>query len=240
MPYINDLVKGGYSYYDKDDDLLYSGRNESKSMFFKSVRKDRKPKDIKLDRHNFMDNAFFEKFKIKGRSQTLFCTGDSYMSRLYNDDAYLIFPINNYQILWSDKITDMYKNAYIDMVFDKNKTEILKIRNDQYNKTGDIKFANDYISDPVRKEEYLIKLKKDIDKRILSTYHLGNVMKAIHSKNEIMLYTNKFIGLKRYDYDHIVKSYIDKFGVKTPNEKNLNRWWDIYGSALPIPKTMTL
>jgi hypothetical protein len=214
MPFIKDLVKGGFK---KTDDLMYSGRNETNSIIQKNVRKDRKPTDTKINRHVFLDNAFFEKFKIKGRSQTLFCTGDYNTS--YNYNTYLIFPINKYQILWSDKIKDTYKNPYVDMVFDKNKIEIINIRNDQYKKTNDIKFANNYIL--THKEEYLNKLKTDVDKQIISTYHLGDVMKAIRSKHEIMVYTDKYIGLKRDEYHHIIRSYIAEFGIKYPTKENI-------------------
>lgn len=41
----------------------------------KKVRKDRKPRDLDINTHNKVDEYFYEKFGIKFRSQSLFCTG---------------------------------------------------------------------------------------------------------------------------------------------------------------------
>lgn len=219
MPFIKDIVRGGYSYYTKNHDLLYSGRNENKPVFIKTVRKSRKPSDTNYDIHLLMDKLFHEKFGIKGRSQTLFCTGDSGTAGGYGWFSYMIFPVGKYKALWSDEIRDMYKNPYLDQIIDS----YIPIINAEVDKK---------VKDSLKKE-----LEDEIYKKILPTYHVGNIMKAIQSGNEIMIDTKRFIALRWGIYNYPIKSYIDKYGTKFPSEENLTKWYEIYGDALPYSKS---
>lgn len=106
QPFLKDLKKASPL-----DDLLYSGRKKSESAFKGTVRKNRNPKDTPLDVHNWLDNWFEENFGIKARSNSIITTGDSDVAKGYGN-LYVIFPIGNYEIIWSPRINDLYTKLY--------------------------------------------------------------------------------------------------------------------------------
>lgn len=89
------------------DLLLMSGRKKSENYFIGTVRKNRRPKNTKKEIHDNLNKLFKEKFGVEARGNSLFCTS------LYSDaggygDAYVIFPIGKYKIIWSKDVGDLY------------------------------------------------------------------------------------------------------------------------------------
>ncbi len=229
-PFIKDLVKGGFSYYNKQDSLMMSGRKGYDPTITKKVRQDRSSKDTPEDTHKLMDNEFNKKFGIKARSQTIFCTGDLHTARGYGSTVYLIFPIGKYEIIWSPKYRDLYNDTnsiFYNPMKDLEKSEI-KIwrewgengKNDKEREDAEFKKASDTYN----------KRMDSISKEVVSSYQKDNIVQALRSTNEIMLYTKQYIGFRRNDWDFILKSYIDKFGVKYPTKENIEKWFELYGS----------
>jgi hypothetical protein len=67
--FINDLKKQRKSW----PNLLYSGRNSSKTIIKRDVRQDRIPLDTPEETHDIIDNEFYDEFGFRPRSSSLFC-----------------------------------------------------------------------------------------------------------------------------------------------------------------------
>ena len=232
MPYIKDLVKEGYSYIKKNQDVLYSGKNDNNSIITKTVRTDRNPMNTEYDLHLFLDRQFYKKFKIKPRSSAVFCSGAFQTADGYGT-PYLIFPVNKYQIIWSNKIRDLYLD------FDKS---FLRYWTQKYHDERSKIFAN-FTNDEIRKNlkkypyEFLIlpdnnkfmkSFVKDMEKEVFSTYQKGNLMDAIKSKHEIMVICKSYIGLKHSIFNRVVKQYIDQNKTTFPTDEIFYEWYHKY------------
>ena len=64
-----------------------------------------------LEIQEYLDDLFYSKFKLKPRSQGVFCTGDIDGTREYGR-CFIIFPVGNYQYLWNPRIFDLYQEIY--------------------------------------------------------------------------------------------------------------------------------
>ena len=233
MPFIKDLVKGRYNYLTKNQDLLHSGRKGSDPIIKKNIRTNRKPSDMDMDLYNYYDKTFYKKFGIKGRSGSLFCSGDSHMAGGYGDTNYIVFPVGKYEILWSDEIRDLYKNPYSDMIIDRYLNiyydqRILMLDDPSINPDVALKkYPYDFFS---TSDTYSIKkeFNKTMDEKIFSTYQTGNLMKAIDSHHEIMMQSKGFVGLKWIDFNAKIKIYIETMGTTFPDDDVFNKWYETY------------
>lgn len=105
-PFLNDLKKC-------NNKFLYSGRKKIQNFYTSKVRKNRTPKNTPKELHEQLDNAFNDIFGIKARSQTLFCA-TKYTASRYGDPFY-IFPIDKYEVIWSNKVEDLYIDNVLDL-----------------------------------------------------------------------------------------------------------------------------
>ncbi|WP_415396242.1 hypothetical protein [Sulfurimonas sp. CS5] len=71
-----------------------------------TTRKNRKPKHLPLELHEKVDEYFFNKFGIKFRSQSVFCTGKMKSALDYGKVA-IIEPVGHFEICWSPKCYDL-------------------------------------------------------------------------------------------------------------------------------------
>lgn len=105
IPFINDLFLYG------DGHFLYSGRRNLRADYIvKSIRQTRNPLDTNKDIHKIIDDSFYEKFGIRARSNTLFCTSSSWIAKNYGV-PYFIFPMGKYEVIWSKTIFDLYSKT---------------------------------------------------------------------------------------------------------------------------------
>ena len=88
--------------FKKDNEAyLYRGSTTmSNSYGTKTPRTDRIPRDTNTELSYDIDNAFYSKFKIKGRSETIFVTAKE-LDALSYGHLFMIFPMYNYKYLWS-------------------------------------------------------------------------------------------------------------------------------------------
>lgn len=129
LPFINDLFLYG------DGHFLYSGRKNLRSDYIvKSVRQDRKPLDTGKGDHKILDDSFYEKFGIRARSKTLFCTSN-WSNAINYGELYYIFPIGKYEIIWSKTIFDLYRYSKFKEI-QGDESKIKNIVNDY--KQGDL------------------------------------------------------------------------------------------------------
>lgn len=68
----------------------------------------RKPKDMPLSVHQYIDNWFLNKFGIKYRSQAVFGTGSMMLAAEYGS-PHMMLPIGNFNFCWTPILEDLYK-----------------------------------------------------------------------------------------------------------------------------------
>lgn len=116
------------------------------------TRKYRKPLHTPEHIHKEADAIFENKFGIKFRSQSVFCTSDIDVASAYGDIVVRVEPIGDYKVCWSPTCSDF----------------------------TDIMNTNMNVS------QFIINHK----------YQVGDVLSAIDSKNEIMLYCESYKVIK--------------------------------------------
>ncbi len=194
-PYLRDwlpIVK-------KDKKLvsLYRGMRSTKSFGEKKVRTNRRPTDSDKKLHKLVDDALYDKFNIKGRSQTIFCTGNTTTANAFGE-VFMIFPVGPYEILWSEKVRDLYISASTkfgytwDEVMDGKITQHIR--------------ANKYRDTPAerkRTKKILLQQNLDASQKIMNTYKKGDLEGAIKSSSEIMVSCERYIyAASSYKYDY--------------------------------------
>ena len=136
----------------------------------KEVRlKNRKPSDMPLFLHKFINGYFKKEYGSSFRSSMF--AGGSLMSAQDYGPAYVIFPIDNFKYLWSPKFEDLYsitsEYGFDDLSpFEEHKGPVFT------------KEITDSLIDEV-----------------LSTYQTSNLTQAIDSGHEIMIRCKAYYGI---------------------------------------------
>jgi len=226
MPFINDLIRQGWDHFTKADPLMYSGRNSSMSVIVGEIRKDRKPSDTEQIKHEMYDDMFYEKFKIRGRSNAIFCTGTTTTASGYGSNVYMIFPVGKYKFIWSNSVRDLYQDLLISRIeweYDDKYQEWLRKQQSKEAQTLDhpntIWYAPDWLQDQFEKE---------IKNKIISTYSNKDILKALRSKKEIMVSGKTYVGLDHMKYQYGIKTYMGTFKNKYPTQERFDTWWERY------------
>jgi hypothetical protein len=84
----------------------------TKTLFKKSVRKNRQPRNTPPEMHEFLDDMFLKKFGWKARSEGVFASINEQMGSIYGY-PFVIFPVGNYKLLWSPLIRDLLINLHL-------------------------------------------------------------------------------------------------------------------------------
>jgi hypothetical protein len=113
------FLKEWFANYPKHVKIWYSGRYTESDFFIKNVRTDRRPMNTGNIAHYNLDNYFKEKFGFKARSNVIFVTGYMNEASMYGT-PYMIFPIDTYRYIWSNKIDDLYDYSQYFNKVDKN------------------------------------------------------------------------------------------------------------------------
>jgi len=206
---------------------LYSGRNKSNKFIKNYVRKDREPLSMKKQIHDKLNNIFKEAYGVNLRSESVFCSRDIDVAGGYGN-LYMIFPIGEYQLYWSDIINDLYMDlgwadsalfslerdeSYFTLyhLIDSNadyKTTINQLHLNIRNKKGE-RLNNDEILKYV--EDLKEKIDKDKNFRKEQIRKLYNTSKKVDKKidrAEIMLVCDEYYGLLVEDFDDPENDYV--------------------------------
>ena len=102
-PYIEELRKN------KATQFFYRGTDKinNKRIIMVKPRKDRQPKDMPYEAHEYIDNYFKKKFGWKPRSEGVFTSYYRGNAGTYGSST-MFFPIGKYEYLFSPVITDLY------------------------------------------------------------------------------------------------------------------------------------
>lgn len=80
------------------------------------VRKDRSPANMHFDLHKSLDNWFKKNYGFKARSEALFVSladKDGFVTANIYGDTYLIYPIGEYNYIYSKKYADLWNSVDI-------------------------------------------------------------------------------------------------------------------------------
>lgn len=164
---------------------LWRGMQQLDMGKFK-VRKNRKPKDTPLKVHEEFDKIFKENFGWKARSEGLLTSGDRQVAGSYGT-IFQVFPIGKFRFVWSKNVHDLY-GRYVEFMTKQGIT---------YGGAGAWKFIeNAYqkrvTSDTIdlsqkQLESYQNIVFKELNDLIKKKYNSTNLVKAIESRNEIMI-----------------------------------------------------
>ena len=116
-PFLKKLNKD----YTKND-YFVTGRQSYDDILLKSIRTDRNPRDTIKWIHDIMDDAFYSKFGINYRSNSIFCYPYSYniiksTQQYQYGNGFMLFPVGKFEIVYNKEFTDLYLkiNDYIQM-----------------------------------------------------------------------------------------------------------------------------
>jgi len=242
-PFIKELLQYKFK---PNDDLLYSGRDKTADYFKGRVRSDRKPRDINEEIQELFDKEFYKRFKVRFRSNSIFCTGDYEQASSYGSNVYAIFPIGKYKYAWSpvvyDLFTDIVDNPKYDDYINDDISDPMAIDNAIDNKIDDMyneylrnydQDEDDYIEYDDFKDEHidaiidevtdelLDNLKYEVESEvseIVDTYKDNKLKDAIISHNEIMVNCKEYIGIHEQWFDYL-KQYFSVYGNKKPTKE---------------------
>lgn len=103
-PNISQILK----IYKDNNKFFYRGISSSENIFIYKPRKNRKPKDTSMEGHNFFNKILNSYTNNKvNRSNATFATSNFYEADKYGN-VFIIFPFNNFDYLFSNKIKDLY------------------------------------------------------------------------------------------------------------------------------------
>lgn len=155
---------------------LYRGmKGKPTFVYNKQIRKDRTPSDTIPYIHDLVDEYFYKKFHVKARSQSMFCTGSYSEARGYGF-VYSVFPIGNFECIWSPNVEDLYR--LIQSALAVNFSEYM----------ADYPFNANSVPKNVLKEM------NDKVTEVLDGAHyiMGRLGDAIRSNNEVMIVADSY------------------------------------------------
>lgn len=197
-PFVQQMGKGIKGY-------MLSGRSTADGYghgdyFFKTVRQNRKPKDMLPHIHKELDKRFNEKFGWKARSQSLFVTGKYNEARPYGN-VYIIIPVGDYKFAWSDEIDDL-----------------LTYMRSNYIRANETVYEGDY-------DELMgTYTDKNLTKAIFSDHEIMLGAKKVIGiyYNHYHMYLNHYLTKIGFDKRPTVRS-MEEFLEKTKEKYNFNR-----------------
>lgn len=156
-----------------------SRRFELSNNHMVDVKKDRRPLDTQLELHHALDDWFLDNFGFRARSNAVFASGSENFALVYGD-LYAIYPIGDFEYVWSPRIKDT-------LLLDQEANHLLA-RIEQKSGT---KFD---------KEEWLEqKANIIIDLLEKGRYSDTNLKAAIASGSEIMIHCDKYYAFAKND-----------------------------------------
>ena len=184
--------------------------------FIGNVRKNRRPGDSSPVFHGLFNDLLKSQFGINARSETLFVVQDELLALEYGS-VYRIFPIGNYEAIWSPSITDVYDIETLSPTPEFKKF-ILEAARQIFN-------VKDYTDSELSLALFKNKPKPEFsknpfnlrDKKVLAAvlsqvfknhgselYVKNNLDKITNNKTEIMLVCDKYIAVKQRYVDSVI------------------------------------
>ena len=229
MPFINDLVRGGWNYTLKGNNLMYSGRDANDWLFFHGiVRKNRRPFSTNKYEQVFLDDLFKKKFGWKARSNAIFCTG-SYSAADSYGKPFSIFPIGKYKFLWNKDVPDLFTSFDFRDIKDTFINKHRKELSGKYKRAEYYDFTTDLYTKLDRNTPVWKQYEQEVYTSFIITYTNKNIVLAIKEKNEIMVNCKEYIAVNP-NHEKNVKMYISEYGTKYPDNEIFEEFWVRWGN----------
>ncbi len=184
---IETLEKDCVPFLKESNELFWRGMAKIRTDDIRKVipRDDRLPKDVPIEVHKTMDNAFKKYFGWNARSNGVFATTNKYESMNYGNPV-MMFPIGNtYKYVYSKKVDDL-------LLFFKNS-----------HKT-DFSERHFYYDDTPATENDV----KDVEEFVRVNYTNKKLISATNI--EVMFYCPKGYYIVTDDYQFKIKGYFNK------------------------------
>ena len=110
----------------KPIDLTINGKSFNAGIA--SIRKDREPAALSLSMTRAIDDWFEKEYEVRPRTSSMFCVSTingANASSIYGHLNFLVFPIGDYSIAWSDNVRDLY-TTNVDSQVDEDRNPIVK------------------------------------------------------------------------------------------------------------------
>jgi hypothetical protein len=209
MPYLKQVVKKGQ--YPR---FMMSGRTHNAQTFTRHVQTERQPLDTPETVHKVMDEIFYKKFKVKARSQSIFCTGSEGIASAYGN-PFLIFPIGKFTFLWSPQTKDMY---------------------DRIRRMGDE--VNVRLDRGARPSEEDLEKAINFMEQVANGYIKRDLQKAIASGHEIMVQCREYFAVDMGSYEEYFTLFFKNHGIKRATPELFGEFMDIeraqYKTSIPL------
>lgn len=193
---------------------LLSGRGRKKDYFVGDIRKGRLPKDTPEEVQDSVDDKFENIFGVRPRGNSLFCNPNINFAKNYGSAVYIIFPVGDYEIIWSPEIGDFYSDL-LDGEIDE---AFLRDDPDEMREALANEWENQYWEEEnpeIEKEEYI---EQELEKweqeqerilrQVLESYKKGNLREALLHDNEIMLMGDKYIAVNYWYYEDKIENWL--------------------------------
>ena len=190
--------------------------------FIGNVRKNRRPGDSNPMFHGLFNDLLKSQFGINARSETLFVVQDELLAMEYANQSesgsvYRIFPIGNYETIWSPSITDVYDIETLSPT-----PEFKKFILEAARQIFDVKdYTDSELSLALFKNKPKPEFSKNrfslLDKKVLATvlsqvfknhgselFVKNNLDKITNKKTEIMLVCDKYIAVEQRYVDNVI------------------------------------
>lgn len=87
---------------------LFRGTRQSETVDIKQIRSNREPKDMPRHITQLLDQWFEQQFGIRFRTNAMFATGDQSAASSYGPRLTAVYPIGQFDFLWSPNVPDLY------------------------------------------------------------------------------------------------------------------------------------
>lgn len=139
--------------------------------------RNRNPTDTEQIGHEIADGFFLRAFGWRARSEGVFATGRYKEARGYGD-PFIMIPIGDFNILWSDKVVDMYSLfTEVNHHYDNHLREVGLVEIDQEDYENGLQMAFEEALEDAH-------------------YHDANLAGAILSQNEIMIDCDEYVLIR--------------------------------------------
>lgn len=202
QPFLKQLIKG-------NKNLLYRNMDVNSNIGSLKVRMDREPRDTPKVIHKIFDDILEDMFGYRARSKTIFCSGAWNWEEGYGS-SYIIFPKGPFKYLWSKNIRDSYGFVSINSI---GITLQHVFKEEMIALIGGIDYTN-WLYELSRKiknnnltvDEYkLVYMALEYNVINKLDYVEDNLVNAIKSENEIMIFCKDYYYLKTYEFAPLIK-----------------------------------
>lgn len=229
-PFLKDIGFNEEMNIGSDFPLLFRGMGKNDAVLLrKNVRNDRRDLDIPEIVSNYIDDAFLRVYDHRYHTNSLFASSNQEQAKTYGD-VFIIFPVGNYEAIWSYEIYDLYYqlhvalfNSVVDEYGNRTPADELMSALEEISAGGAISSRDFMLNlfqmadsnnltdglyqplfDVLQKYDMIERFEDILDQLVKSYYTKDSLSEYITSgtRSEVMVKTDEYIAL---NYDQLIK-----------------------------------